>query len=310
MSGERKYLIIGGSTKCGTTSVFSYFQFHPQVCACKQKESRYFLESDYLILAKGRNHSRVNSFEDLFPACGDDLVRLEATPDYLYSVEALQRIKKEIPGVKLVFILRDPVDRLISWYRFARQNGMVDTDTGFDQFVAEQVRDADVKNAPQHLMALPHGKYSSYLQPYINSLGKDNIHIAFFEELSKDPKSFCSDICSFAGLDFNYFSDYKFKIHNPSGEVKSVTAHLRLRSLKRAIRPITRIFSGNIRKRIKLAGRGIENSLRKMNEENEITGFMLNNDIHEQLKAFYRDEINIIVKLTGRIPDWKYLKES
>lgn len=310
MSEERKYLIIGGSTKCGTTSVFSYFQFHPQVCACKQKESRYFLESDYLILAKGRDHSRTHSFDDLFSACADDQVRLEATPDYLYSSEALQRMKKEIPGVKLVFILRDPVDRLISWYRFAKQNGMVDAKTGFDLFVAQQVIELEEKNAPQHLMALQQGKYSSYLQAYYNGLGRENIHIALFEELRNDPVSFCSNICCFAGLNSNYFDHYNFEIHNPSSEVKSVTLHRWLRWLKRGIRPITGLIPGNAGKKVKLAGRGMERSLRGLNADSDAGRVLLSDMLIKELREYYSGELNFIAQLTGKTPDWKYLRES
>lgn len=310
MSGERKYLIIGGSTKCGTTSVFSYFQFHPQICACKQKESRYFLESDYLILAKGRDHSMINSFDDLFPVCTNEQIRLEATPDYLYSSVALNRMRAEISGAKMIFMLRDPIDRLISWYRFARQNGMVDASTGFDEFVAQQVRGVDEKSTPQHLMALQHGKYSSYLQPYIHGFGKENIHIAFFEELSKDPQSFCSNICRFAGLDFNYFDHYNFEIHNPSSEVKSVTLHRWLRWLKRSIRPIIGLIPGNAGKKVKLAGRGMERTLRSLNADNDAIKVLVSDKMLEELVDYYAGELNFIAQLTGEMPDWKYLRES
>ena len=49
---RNQYLIIGGSTKCGTTSLFNYFEFHPGVCACSMKESRYFLEPEYKLIAQ------------------------------------------------------------------------------------------------------------------------------------------------------------------------------------------------------------------------------------------------------------------
>ena len=45
-SGYR-FLIIGGASKAGTTSMFSYLAEHPQICASHAKETRFFLDSDY-----------------------------------------------------------------------------------------------------------------------------------------------------------------------------------------------------------------------------------------------------------------------
>ena len=113
MTEKSKYLIIGGSTKCGTTSVFKYFEYHPEICPCILKESRYFLEEDYQLIGGKRNKSEYTSFDRLFQDCRPGSIKFEATPDYLYSRHAAAKINNEIPDAKLVFILRDPVQRLL-----------------------------------------------------------------------------------------------------------------------------------------------------------------------------------------------------
>lgn len=90
---SNKYLIIGGSTKCGTTSVFSHFEFHPDICPCIMKESRFFWNNDYLLEAASRDHTRYSAFSDLFQNCENKKLRLEATPDYLYSSATAYKIK-------------------------------------------------------------------------------------------------------------------------------------------------------------------------------------------------------------------------
>ncbi|MBL0339638.1 MAG: hypothetical protein IPP71_01235 [Bacteroidetes bacterium] len=55
---QKKYLFIGGSTKCGTTSVFNYFEFHPEICPCVMKESRYFWTKEYPLDATCREEKR------------------------------------------------------------------------------------------------------------------------------------------------------------------------------------------------------------------------------------------------------------
>ena len=100
------------------------------------KESRYFLESHYNISSGRKTKQEASSFKDLFPECNNSQVRFEATPDYLYSQNAIEKISDELAHVKLVFILRDPVDRLFSWFKFALLNGMIPKDTSFDEFIA------------------------------------------------------------------------------------------------------------------------------------------------------------------------------
>jgi Sulfotransferase domain len=252
-NSDHSYLIIGGSTKCGTTSVFNYLEFHPQVCACSMKESRYFWYDTYPLIAAGRSADKSAGFDSLFTCKSDQLVRLEATPDYLYSIESAQAIKQSLNKVRFVFILREPVDRLRSWYKFARMNGLLEATISFSQYIDMQKSGSD-KNTPQHLRALEQGLYFSFLQTYIDMFGSDKIKVLFYEDLAADPKAFCVEICEFASIDASYFNDFSFRIYNPSVAAKNVKLHTMFRKMKRTVRPFTRMFGDSIRKRLKLAG--------------------------------------------------------
>jgi len=305
MSDPGKYLIVGGSTKCGTTSVFSYFQFHPQVCPCVMKESRYFLESDYLFSAGRKNTPEVDSFSKLFSGCTDSQLRFEATPDYLYSQIAIDRIGAELEQVKLVFILRDPVDRLISWYKFASLNGMIPKEVSFDEFISMQSFES---TAPQHLRAMKQGCYSKYLRAFISRFGKERIHVCFYETLKTDPQNLCSGIASFAGIDTNYFEGYRFEVFNPSVPVKSVMMHRLMRQFKRSVRPLTRLFPDKVREKLKFAGRKAENLYIAANKDTDGTEVVIGNDTIHHLRKLYKNEPAEIAQLTGRQPDWNYLQ--
>src|SRR3712207_1668459 len=99
---EHSYLIIGGTTKAATTSLFSYLADHPQICASSLKESRFFLDADYPVSSKCRFEDGLDKYDELFQHCRDDrLLRLEATPDYLYSAATPQKIKFSLPKAKL-----------------------------------------------------------------------------------------------------------------------------------------------------------------------------------------------------------------
>lgn len=303
MKDQNKYLIIGGSTKCGTTSLFSYFQFHPQVCPCIMKESRYFLEKDYFVMTASRKREHWGNFSELFMNCAAGQVRLEATPDYLYSAAALSGISGELGDTRLLFILRNPVSRLVSWYKFGTLNGMIGKETTFREFVTLQKQDSGL-DTPQHLRALEQGRYSGYLEKYLQQLGAARVKVVFYEDLSGDPLTLCREVCSFAGIDPTYFDHYEFRIFNKSVPVKSVSAHLLLRKIRRSIRPLTRMLPAGIREKLKFAGHRIEEAYQTANRDEDTGAFAMDPETAEYLRNYYSGESEAIRKLTGTNPPW------
>ncbi len=306
MSSNRQhsYLILGGSTKCGTTSVFNYLEFHPQICPCTMKESRYFWYDTYPVLAAGRSADKSAGFDLLFNCKNDDALRLEATPDYLYSIESAQAIKKSLADVRFLFILREPVDRLRSWYKFARMNGLLDATVSFNQYIEMQKAGSD-KSTPQHLRALEQGLYFSFLQPYIDMFGSDKIKILFYEDLASDPKAFCEGICEFVQIDTGYFNDFAFRIYNPSVAAKNVKLHTMFRKVKRTVRPFTRMFGDNIRKKLKLAGYKAGKAFTNANEASEEVALDLTSGQLQWIENYYLIDKEKLKSYLGIDLPWK-----
>ena len=121
--------------KAATTSLFAYLTDHPAICAATYKETRFFLSSDYPLPSKYRYTGDAEEYADLFPNCDETQLRMESTPDYLYCEKARERIAEFLPRAKLIFSLREPISRLISWYRFAKQIGKLPQTLNFDAYV-------------------------------------------------------------------------------------------------------------------------------------------------------------------------------
>jgi len=103
-------LIVIGAAKCGTTSLHEYLDLHPQIAMSREKELGFFVE--------GKNWSRgVDWYASQFDA--DAAVRGESTPAYsaypLYE-GVPGRIAQVVPDAKLVYLVRDPIDRIVSHY--------------------------------------------------------------------------------------------------------------------------------------------------------------------------------------------------
>lgn len=231
MSGSsRKYLIVGGTSKAGTTSIFTYFEKHPGISPSRAKETRFFLDSDYpLPSVKRYEKDGIAAYESFF-AEGDDPAkwRLEATPDYLHSRNSARFMREALPCARFVFILREPVDRLRSWFRFGRAMNELPTDLTFERYVQMQMDAVGVEaKALSHpaYAALETGRYSNYLQRFVETFGREAVTVLFYEELARNPLAFVTAICQALKLDAAYFQDYNFEIVNKGVNVRNPKMH-------------------------------------------------------------------------------------
>ena len=98
-SPEERHLIIGGTTKAATTSLFNYLGTHPAICASSVKETRFFLDGDYPLPSKYRAEAGLERYGEFFRSCHADQWRLDATPDYLYSPGTPGRLRESLPSL-------------------------------------------------------------------------------------------------------------------------------------------------------------------------------------------------------------------
>ena len=221
---ETILLIIGGTTKAGTTSIFRYLSDHPSICGSSIKEPRFFIDEDYPVPVLYRyGYHDIKKYFEYFNHRTTENILLDGTPDYLYSCSSPEKIKEVFPGkVMWVFLLRNPIKRLTSWYRFAKQVGQISPEISFSDYVQIQLN-SDRKKIEniQALRALEQGRYSKYLRHYINIVGRKNIRVICFEDFVDKPIDVLGDICDFIGVDAKYFQDYKVSIFNETKSFKN-----------------------------------------------------------------------------------------
>ncbi|BCO09748.1 hypothetical protein GF1_21240 [Desulfolithobacter dissulfuricans] len=232
---EYVYLIIGGAPKAGTSSIYKYLADHPQICPSSLKETRFFLDQEDILPSVERfDGNNLERYGEFFTQCKEDKrIRMEATPDYLYSQQALN-IFKLLPLSKLIFIVRDPIERLISWYKYAKQRGLLDNAASFDTYVRMQINLAKSPLTPVHLRALDQGRYDYYLSIFCQNMNK-RVLVIQFNELRDNPSSVMEKICDFSGIDSNYYNNYRFTVENESVAVRNQLIERLYLSVRRKI---------------------------------------------------------------------------
>ncbi len=139
------FMIIGAQ-KCGTTALFEYLKQHPEIGMSAKKEVHLFDNPDYSsawaseqIDERYRGHfehfaedpskeagsgaGQNNSIVASESSSKTVLTRGEATPIYLFLPEIAGELKRYNPALKLIVLLRDPVDRAISHYYMEKNRG-------------------------------------------------------------------------------------------------------------------------------------------------------------------------------------------
>jgi len=308
--GDYNYLIVGGTTKAATTSLFAYLTDHPAICAATYKETRFFLSSDYPLPSKYRYKGEVEEYTALFPNCDETQLRMESTPDYLYCEKACERIAEFLPRAKLVFSLREPISRLISWYRFAKQIGQLPETLSFDAYVKLlfTALDSNPENQEQHLQALRQGCYALYLERYFNQFSPTRIHVLFYEELAAQPAKVMAELSDFAGIDAGFYRDYAFKITNRTEKMRNSGLHRKYRDFRFRLRQWTH-DKPSIHNPLRAIRRTIEPFYLRLNTQVD-EKIQISEEIRHRLVDYYQCDIEALSKLIGKPLPWQPSEKS
>ena len=312
---DYRYLIVGGTTKAATTSLFTYLADHPAICAATYKETRFFLSSDYPLPSKYRYREdqqggNVEAYNLLFSDADEAQFRMESTPDYLYCEEARERIATSLPYAKLVFSLREPISRLISWYRFAKQIGKLPESLSFNAYVESLFAAANngEKTEEQYLQTLHQGCYTIYLRHYFNRFGPERIHTLFYEELAAQPADTMTKLCHFVGIDAGFYSDYGFKVTNRSQQMRNSELHQKYRDFRFRLRqwthnkPIIHIPLRTLR-------RTIEPLYLRLNTQTD-EKIQMSEETRHRLIDYYAPDVQALGELIGKPIPWEIWEKS
>jgi hypothetical protein len=300
------FFIIGGTSKAGTTSVFNYLAHHPQICPSLEKETRFFLDLSYPLESRYRcDRHGPKKYLTYFEDAPADLLRLEATPDYLHSANTASLISDALADVRFVFILREPVSRMISWYRFGQSMNVIPTSMTFDEYIwSQESRPEEIRRTYPHpaVYALEQGRYSKYIMRYLEKFGRDRIHICFYEELRDNPAVFMSSLCRFAGLNEAFFEGFQFTVVNKGVRVKSPGLHTGYGELKQGLRHYSRSLPGlrSILRRFRIKLDRVYQKHNVMSDE----ALWISPKTKSLLHDYYSEEAENLRRLVGVEPPW------
>jgi hypothetical protein len=185
---ELPNLIIIGGLKCGTTSIHHYLGLHPEIQMSKPKELNFFTRELNWDLGLDWYASR---FDDRFE------VRGESSPHYTNLPRfggCAERIREHCPDARLLYMVRDPIKRILSHWVHATGAGY---ETG----------DLATVLAQPETSYMNRSKYWMQLQPYLEHFDREQIEIIAQEELQSEREETMRKAFAFAGVDESFTSE-------------------------------------------------------------------------------------------------------
>lgn len=187
------FIIIGGQ-KCGSTYLQEVINEHPEI-SMVDGECPHFESPDY-------ENGGLNELKKLVEELDSDKVLGIKRPIYLSKKEVPSRISEFNKDIKLIVILRDPLERLKSAYFHYINYGFspfLPLNEGVGKLLKEELQE----EFPRTSEILEFSYYSKFIDTYLN-IFKENILILTYDELKKDKFLIIKKCYSFLGIDENF----------------------------------------------------------------------------------------------------------
>lgn len=174
-------LIVPGFAKCGTSSLHEYLNQHPSICMSITKEPHFFVFEDYF--EKGPSeHDRLFEHADKHAK-----VFGESSTMYCVWEPAMRRIREFKSNIKLVVLVRHPVERLLSHYNWMCAQGKEQLELrDAIKLELESPYDPNVHRRGSYPWYRRHSAYAEFCETMINVFGSPNLLFLKTNELSEN----------------------------------------------------------------------------------------------------------------------------
>lgn len=259
-----------GVQKGGTTWLYELLKSHPDVYLPEYRKEMHFFDNDEYY-SRGQRWYR-SFFPSRKKAVGFSDVG-EITPKYIFDEKVPARVKKYLPHAKFIVVLRNPVDRFVSAYKYGVQNGAT---WSFSRFYHHN------RNAFER------GLYSRQLERWFSYFSRDRFLILFFEEAIEDPEVAKRQLSEFLDVKRSGFPDSVSK--------KNASFDTRFKRLYRRIKKSSKWLR---RKGLDIVVETLKPVIERLFAK-KTSSYQIDQRLVRQLYRDYENEIARLEKLLGR----------
>ena len=280
-----------GAMKCATTWLSECLRHHPEVFMSAPKELHFF-STDHKWERGVDWYARHFADSDGYRAVG------EFSPSYLAVPSSLERMRSTLEDVRIIASLRNPVDRFLSDYKHRLRSGSFPPEARHLQLE----RYAWAIDRKPRLLA--NGMYHAGLEGFMQTYGRDRVHVVLQEDIESDPKGVLRSLYGFLGVDPEFVPPIVEKRTSPSIVPRAQWLENLRRSTFRRLNRLSPKVVVLIR-RLRLA-----EIYRRLNHDSSDDSFTVDPRVREALRAHYADDVEKLADLLGRPLDaWRDFRD-
>jgi hypothetical protein len=299
MSGPTFAVI--GAARSGTTAITESLRRHPDAFVTSPKEPHYFAFAGHRPAftgpgdEEGINRKAVTDPDDylaLYRGAEHLLARGEGSVSTFYYFEpAILAIKAMNPQMRLVVVLRDPVDRAFSSFQYLRMHGREPEEEFEAAVAAEESRRAAGWHHLWHYSAM--SRYADSIAAFLDAFGDEPLCVLTYEQITNDPSDALGQVYEHLGLDASLAGTAGARRVNSSGRPRSARAQAVLNRLGHQPRVKTvgkRLVPFSVRERV-----------RRWNQADT----SVPTDVRARLAPVFAADLDRVEDLLGRrLPPW------
>jgi len=188
--------VICGTQKGGTTALDAYLREHPQICMANGKEVHFF-DNEQVFAEKRVDYAHYHAA--FSPTPSHQFIG-EATPIYMYWHDATRRIWQYNPEMKVIALLRNPIERAYSHWNMERSRN-VEPLSFWEALQAEPQRGREALPFQHRVYSyIDRGFYLEQIRRLWRYFPKQNILIMKSEFLKEQPTAALQEVCQFLGV--------------------------------------------------------------------------------------------------------------
>lgn len=249
------FLVIGAA-RSGSTTLHDCLRQHPEVYVSPVKEPHFFSYEGDPLPSPGpapppRDWVRtIDDYAELFAGMKPGMAAGEASVSYLYRPATAERIFGRLPDVRLIAILRNPVERAYSAFSYLRERGSEPHSAFSAALEAENARVRDNWAHIWHYKRM--GFYGEQLARYFGRFDREQIHVLTLDDFADDPAREMAAVYAHVGVDRSFVPNTAIR-QNVTGEARwrILRPLLTPNAVTRRLRPVVASTMSPIVRRVK-----------------------------------------------------------
>ena len=292
---EKPNLFVIGFAKSGTTAIYQYLSAHPNIHACFPKEPHFFIEPEWHRHPAKTEKKYLGFFSG---ANKNTKVLMDSSALHVYSLEAQKKIHTFNPDAKIIVMLRNPVDMLISFHNYLYRT-FLESEPDFKKaWELQSLREKgeSIPKSCKYPIVLNYknlGRLGFHVSNVLMVWPREQVRFVFIEDFVADPLKEYRSILEFLEVPYDGKTDFP-RVNEGGGWRSPVIGKIMLGLWPLIIEIVSWLDVFNLLKKPEFWMH-----LWKMNSKEE-EKIEIDKEFREKLIQEFREDIKLLSDITGK----------